>query len=268
MRNLTLLPNHSDASLLLSDAGFLHGDGVMETIRVFHGKPVWLSAHLARLRKGAESCRIEVPWADEAMALSLEALLHKNKADSAVLNLYVTAGVFRGMPPVPALYGVVRPFPLVRSVTLAIASTPPRTTYSAVKMMGQSSRFSLLRDYPDVDDLLLVDDQEVFETTIATAFFVKDEILYTSNSPYVLPGIFRQFILDNPKIFGKTICRPILLSELGDFDEIFLTTAVRGVVMVQKVEGIPHLGSGSVSHSLLDKTPYLSDIHGVCSSAS
>ncbi len=41
-----------DVSIHPFDRGFLFGDGLFETVRLHHGVPLWLSAHLRRLREG------------------------------------------------------------------------------------------------------------------------------------------------------------------------------------------------------------------------
>ena len=56
------------------DRGFLYGDGVFETIRIYQGHPFLLERHLARLAHGLSGLHIEDPfsfdeWTDHCREL-------------------------------------------------------------------------------------------------------------------------------------------------------------------------------------------------------
>ena len=42
----------SDAKVSVTDRGFLYGDGLFETLRIYRGSPFRWDAHLARMNQG------------------------------------------------------------------------------------------------------------------------------------------------------------------------------------------------------------------------
>lgn len=57
--NGRLIPAAS-ATISIWDGGFLYGDGIYTTLRLYGGQPLDLTAHLARLRRMAAA--LELPW--------------------------------------------------------------------------------------------------------------------------------------------------------------------------------------------------------------
>ncbi len=83
----------AEARISVMDRGFLYGDGVFETVRIHHGRPVWLDRHLARL---AHSCRAihldgalpAVDWPEV-----FQQVIDRNRLDHALIRLTVSRGV-------------------------------------------------------------------------------------------------------------------------------------------------------------------------------
>ena len=55
------------ARISVFDHGFLYGDSVYETIRVYRGRPLLLDLHLQRLERSAGAIGLEVPCAAEEL---------------------------------------------------------------------------------------------------------------------------------------------------------------------------------------------------------
>lgn len=82
------------------DRGFLYGDGLFETMRVFNGKPFQWTQHLERLQRGAEFLKIKLPFSPEALRHFADELVAKNKMPDALLRLTLSRGVgVRGYSP-------------------------------------------------------------------------------------------------------------------------------------------------------------------------
>jgi hypothetical protein len=58
--NGRLLPRR-EARVSVTDGGFLHGEGLFETIRLYRGKPLFLRDHHARLGEGARLLGLACP---------------------------------------------------------------------------------------------------------------------------------------------------------------------------------------------------------------
>ena len=59
LHNGHLLPESSGVPI--RNRGFLFADGIFETIRIAHGKPLFLDDHHKRIREGLKAHRIHAP---------------------------------------------------------------------------------------------------------------------------------------------------------------------------------------------------------------
>ena len=84
------------ARISVFDRGFLYGDGVFETVRIYDGRPVWLERHLARL---ARSCRqIHLPLPEKQWPAIFQKVIDKNRVDHALIRLTLSRGGEAGNP--------------------------------------------------------------------------------------------------------------------------------------------------------------------------
>ncbi|MDH5587603.1 MAG: aminotransferase class IV, partial [Nitrospirota bacterium] len=67
------------------DHGFLYGDGVYETLRVYGGRVLLWKRHLARLHRSCELIGLEVPIADDVWLPIFGELLARNTLQHAGL---------------------------------------------------------------------------------------------------------------------------------------------------------------------------------------
>lgn len=84
----------ADAGLAIDDLGFLVGDGVFETMRVYEGVPFLLEEHLARLFASLRLIHLEIPWTRDQLLAQVRLLLESNpvRFGSARLRLTATRG--------------------------------------------------------------------------------------------------------------------------------------------------------------------------------
>ena len=80
------------ATLSITDRGFTLADGVFETIRADDGCALWLIDHLTRLRRGASTLGIAVPFSDEVLTNAVNQLLHAEALGSYSLRITLTRG--------------------------------------------------------------------------------------------------------------------------------------------------------------------------------
>lgn len=81
----------SQASIPITDRGFLFGDGIFTTIRVENGEPEHLERHLSRVKKQCIELKIDSP---EISKEWLAQLIEKNHAQSGIwrMKIIVTGG--------------------------------------------------------------------------------------------------------------------------------------------------------------------------------
>jgi len=93
----------AEACISVWDGGFMYGDGIYTTMRLYRGRPLDLKAHLARLERHAAALDLVFP-VDEVLLRSIIAeLVARNDRDNVDSRLRVT--VSRGGDP-------ARPMPL------------------------------------------------------------------------------------------------------------------------------------------------------------
>ena len=105
----------SGAAIDPDDRGFTLGDGLFETMRVDDGQPAQLRRHLHRLRAGAATLAIPVPWDDDALGAALAATIAANAVRNGSARLTLSRG------PAPRGLGFPRP---ARPTTLITAAGP------------------------------------------------------------------------------------------------------------------------------------------------
>jgi branched-chain amino acid aminotransferase len=90
----------SKAIVSVFDRGFLYGDGLFETIRVFDGRPFRWRQHMVRLQHGAAFLKIKLPFTPEQLRRIVGKLIAKNKMPDSLLRLTLSRGVgIRGYSP-------------------------------------------------------------------------------------------------------------------------------------------------------------------------
>lgn len=245
-----------EARISVFDRGFLYGDSVFETLRVYGGRPFRLEAHLERLARSAEQIRMRLP----AEVSSLEAEVREAVARTALSDAYVRLTVSRGagalglrpdrsraprrvlivtpLPPLPEshyeqgisaiLHRVERPHERAR-----LPVVPKFAHYLASILALETA------EERGADDALFVDDDGlVLEGATSNLFWVRAGCLYTAPlESGVLDGITRRTVLELAAESGVPVSETALsVEELPVVDELFLTSSVRELVGVVRVD--------------------------------
>ena len=90
------------ARLGIDDLGFLVGDGVFETLRVYGGVPFLLEEHLARLFASLRIVDIEIPWSRDQLLAQVRLLVESNDVATVSARLRITVSRGAGAPPAAA----------------------------------------------------------------------------------------------------------------------------------------------------------------------
>lgn len=242
-----VLVDPAAAHVSVFDRGLLYGDGVFETLRTWDGRLVDLDDHLDRLY-------------DSVAALGLRALERAALAD-AVVRTVTAAGpgeqrirvvLTRGpgaisVPLVACGPGraivIVEPLPAQPTeLSLAIVDWPlPRRAAPAHKTLAYLDHL-LARELAvaaGADEALrLGPDGEVLECATANIFAVVRGTVMTPPLTGVLPGTMRARVLRACGPLGITAEETRLtVSEVRAAEELFVTSSLRGVVPVTRLDG-------------------------------
>jgi branched-chain amino acid aminotransferase len=235
------------ARISIFDRGFLFGDGVFEVLRSWDAVLVDLQAHLDRLYASAVWLGIRA-IDRQRLAEAVE----RTRANSGPGEHRVRVILTRGPGPLTARTAalgpgraivIVEPLPAQPDeVSLAIVDWPlPRRTSVGHKTLAYLDHVIAreLAAAAGADEAVRLGcEGEVLECATANIFAVHGGTILTPGLAGVLPGITRARVLD--VVAGAAIPATemrLTVEELRSADELFITSAVRGVVPVTRLDG-------------------------------
>jgi branched-chain amino acid aminotransferase len=261
----------ADAKVSVLDRGFLYGDSVFEVMRTYGGIPFAEDEHLTRLRTSAE--KIWIPMAFEDALLKEEIRRTLDAAGNE--ESYVRVVVTRGSGPLtydpdtardPLRVIIVTPLspppPEVYEEGVAVVCVrQPRPTESGRAAGTKASNYlaNLLaaheaRGKGGYEAILLGPDGSVFEGSTSNVFVVKGGWVKTPRlESGILAGITRREVIAAAKDEEIPVEVGVLFPrDLYDAEEVFITSSIREVVPVVKVDGRPVAGGepGAVTKRL------------------
>lgn len=237
------------------DRGLLLGDGLFETLRLYAGRPFRLERHLLRLEASAEVFGIPVP---PELRHRVSKVLAEWQGRDAVLRITLTRGSGPGI--LPADGAATRLLLWVRA--LDAAQLLPQGPLSARffgrideeglvaghKTLGYLERVQALRlaRLAGADEALLRNGRGLLvEGSASNLLAVQGSTLIApGRGEGALPGITREALLEIAPELGLAVEeRGIPEAELSECSELFLSSSVREVAAVGRVEGAP-IGEG------------------------
>lgn len=242
--NGSIVPAH-EATISPFDVGLLRGYAVFDLLQTIGGRPFMLAEHLKRLRSSAELLGLTVPLSDEEIAGVIDELLARNGHAEATVRLVLTGGYSPdGMHFDPAP-------PTFLIVTHEMFSVPAHLYEQGAKLLTVEHRrevpeakstnyLTWLRNHPRIEtegalDLLYHAAGIVSEAATASFYVVRDGVILAPESG-VLWGTVGGWVLDLAKGNHPIEYRPVTLEETLDADECFLTSSVRGVVPITRID--------------------------------
>lgn len=236
-----------DATVSAFDLGFRSGLGVFETLRIREARlpPTWES-HLNRARGGAVVLGFHLPPAASVTGAATT-LLEMDGRSEVVLRATFSAGQLQpdpfpgrslGQPTmVLTLQEPPEATPAVTAVTLGAQRGLPEIKSTSY---ADAALAHLTASRAGADDALLVADGCVLEGASSTVFALIDGVLVTPPTDRALAGVTRQWVLDHAAELdlGSRVAH-LPVADLMAADEVWLTSAVRGVRSLVKVDGTP-----------------------------
>jgi len=252
----------ADATVSVYDRGFLYGDAVFEVLRTYGGRPFALGEHVARLRRSAERVFIELPLGDAELGREVEAAIAASGNDESYVRVVVT----RGSGPLSLDPGTAgRP---LRVILVEPVVPPPREAYAngiavalvhtrravddtdaaGAKVSNYLANLLALREAKTrgAQEALVVDARgRVVEGASSNVFAVAGGRLATPpEDAGILAGITRAHILGAARALGVPVEeRDLTPGDLWSADEVFITSSIRELLPVVRVDGRP-VGAG------------------------
>ncbi|WP_410765470.1 aminotransferase class IV [Haloferax sp. DFSO60] len=257
-----------EASIPVTDRGFLYGDAAFETLRAYGGEVFHWDAHAERLAETCDVLGLDHGLSEGELKERIDATLAENDLDEAYVRLSITRGTQAGrLTPAdvvePRVVVIVEP--LARGgrdsesvwdgpatvQTVKTRRVPDRAVPARAKthnyLNGILARLELR--VTGADEALMLDSEGyVTEGATSNLFFVHDNALCTpSLDGPVLPGITRRVVLDLARDEGIPIReRRFTPDDVREGDEAFLTNSTWELRPIETVDGIG-IGGGPVT---------------------
>lgn len=249
-----------EAKVSVFDRGFLYGDSVFETVRTYRGRPFALDQHLARLARSAELVFIELP----VSLAELEAEVQQALAASGNAESYVRVMITRGESALgldtrladrPSRVIIVADLSLpparyyqdgIATVTYRTERATDATPAEGAKVGNYLVSVLAMRQasFAGAAEALIVDARgAVVEGATSNLFMLEQGTLVTPDAG-ILQGITRAEVLKAAADLGLPVrFRAPSLDELLAADEAFITSSLREMLPVVKVDGTA-IGTG------------------------
>lgn len=253
----------TDAKISVFDRGYLFGEGLFETLRVYNGHIPFLDKHLKRMEWSATFLGISMPHPREIKD-AVQKTIEANGLTEARVKILLSA---EGKSFVPVMVGDDPKINLViicedyrvhikmdyeEGVDLAILHSirsdgTPTSTFKSTSWLSKmiARREFLERD--TFDGILMDANGFVTECTAGNLFWIQSKKVYTTPVNIgLLPGITRQLVIDLVKENGYEFKETMIKSnELLKADEIFMTNSLVEVLPVYEIDG-EAIGNGEV----------------------
>lgn len=253
------------AVISVLDRGFLYGDGLFETMRVYSGLPFRWAQHVERLRRGAAYLGIKLPASPGALRRAALDLIARNKMPETLLRLTISRGVGpRGYSPrgadkptvcmtlhsVPAQADPAPRWKLITS-TIRLAANEPLAQLKSCNKLPQILARAQADEAGAQQALLLNTDGWVVEADSANLFWIDAGAVCTAPlASGILPGVTRAVVLE--------LCRKLRLRHkecqttpkgLLRVEGVFVSLSSMGIVEAASLDGQP-LGSSPLTEQL------------------
>ncbi|MEE8409491.1 MAG: aminotransferase class IV [Myxococcota bacterium] len=254
----------SDATISVFDRGFLYGDSVYETMRVYENVPFAFAAHVERLYSSGQRIGFELPWPSQEVRGRVEQTLSAAALGDAYLRVIATRGRgVIGLDPtlavdpqliVMALELPELPAEMYERGRCAWLVSVPRNLKRALDPLAKTGNYmnSVLAAGEarahGADEAIMLDHRgRIAEGSSANVFALID---WTWCTPPVdvgiLPGITRRTILELCRREGIAVDERVLWpDDLRAAQEMFVSSSVREMIPIVRLNDEP-IGTGEV----------------------
>lgn len=236
------------AKISIADLTIQRGYGVFETLRTYNGKPFRLAEHLKRLFRSAKFIELEIPYPIEFLKKKINETLTQNNYPESTIKIIITGGVSKDTitphdkPSLCIWVTKIHPYP-----ESCYQKGVPLMTFRHQRFIPECKNLDystavlaqiLARRQGASEALYVTPEGDILECTTSNFFLIQKSKIITTKED-VLRGITRGEaikIAQDLKIPCKE--RKIKFKDLKRADEAFVTSSVREIMPVVKVDEI------------------------------
>ncbi len=234
--------------------GLRYGDGIFETLKLKNGKLILSDEHFARLWKGMQMFKFDIPklLSPEKLEADILQLAAKNKLTSARIRLTIIrsdGGLYDAKNNTPnyIIEAIQLPEdngPLnSNGLQLCIFTEAKKSidTFSNLKNNNYLPYFmgAMYAKKQQCNDALILNSEgNICDTTIANVFYIKNEIIYTpALTQGCVAGVMRKFLIEKIRASGFSVVETVVKTEdIVDADEVFLSNSIYNIRWVAGME--------------------------------
>lgn len=244
-----------DAVVSVFDHGFLYGDGIYETLRVYDGVVFKLDEHLRRLYRSASLIGLSIPADLDSLKTAVYETLMANSLGNAYVRITISRGrgsigIDPDFCPEPTIVIIAQEFKeypaayYKKGLNLIIAETR-RNLKEAINPQIKSLNFlnNILAKIEAKkknahEAIMLNASGKLTECTISNVFFYKHGALCTpSISCGILDGVTRGMIIELAGREGLKVKEGTFMKkDIYEAQEVFITNTTMEVMPVSKLD--------------------------------
>ncbi|MFT5401028.1 MAG: branched-chain amino acid aminotransferase [Gammaproteobacteria bacterium] len=257
-----------EATISIRDMGFIYGDGVFDTARTFNGKLFRLEEHIDRLFESLTYTRIDPGLSKQEFITATQRVVDENQSKLRPGEDYwVTQRVSTGLQYLDGETNAYDgstvvidcvPLPLraranffTRGIPVAIAKRPkiaPAALSPNAKTCNYLNMMLAQRElndsHPGAWALMLDPHGNIAEGAGCNLFTVKDGVVYTPTTEFILSGISRSVVIELCKELGIEVRETTLTVESAlAAGEAFFTSTSLCVCPLASLNGQPYAAS-------------------------
>jgi branched-chain amino acid aminotransferase len=237
-----------------SNRGLRYGDGLFETFKYKNNEFILADEHFARLWKGMQLLKFEIPklFTSDNLQQQILQLLQKNKHTTARIRLAVyrgDGGLYDTKNHSPV--HIIQTWPIAGENSSLNENGLQLCIYTAAKKM--TDRFCNIKhnnylpyfmgalfakDQQCNDAVILNNHDRICDSTIANIFIIKNDSIFTpSLNEGCVAGVMRKFIIQHLILRGYSVAETEITKEfLLDADEVFLSNTIYNIRWVSAIE--------------------------------
>ncbi len=224
-----------------------YGDGIFETLKLKNNRILFADEHFARLWKGMQLLKFEVPrlFSPEKLHSEILQLTKKNNHTNSRIRVAIyrgNGGLYDTTSHTPGY--VIQTWPLAEDnghinqnglqVCFYRNAVKPIDNFSNLKHNNYLPYFMgalFAREQKCNDALIFNTQQRICDSTIANVFIIKNNSIFTPPlSEGCIAGVMRKFLLKELPIIGfDTAEKTLTEDDLESADEIFLTNSIYNI---------------------------------------
>ncbi|MGB3464059.1 MAG: aminotransferase class IV [Cyclobacteriaceae bacterium] len=219
------------------------GYGIFDFFRIASGVPLFMRQHLQRFQESADKARIPFEMDIDTLADRVNQLMKVNNQETGGIKLILTGGISpMGLVPSDPNLIIIQNKAKISEAKYYAHGTKliSREYMRELPEVKTTNYFQSVWLHPEIKnaqalDVLYYAGEHIFELSRSNIFLIKNGIVITPDSG-VLQGITRGKVLELSKKNWPTEVRKVTLSEVYTADEVFITSTLKKVMPVVKVD--------------------------------